>query len=294
MNCLTLDIGGTKTAAAWWQGDVLCLRREEPTAPDAQSLLNQLGRLLQGGPPVRCAGAAVTGVTDGRRVSALNRAMIAGWDGLPLADRLEQLLGVPALLLNDAQAAAWGEYRAVADAPRDLMFVTVSTGIGAGVVLDGLLRSGSGGLAGHLGHIGGSGGAPLSAGCSCGRGQCLEWRASGSAMARDLAAQGFGQRSAREWLAAPHQNHPAVQAWLDRATRALAMALADAHALLDLRCVLLGGGLGLHPRFLHGVQVAMSGMPERFRVPLQAARLGSDAGLHGMACWLRERFGTPG
>ncbi|MFO1194584.1 MAG: ROK family protein [Rhodoferax sp.] len=292
MDCLTLDIGGTKTAAAWWQGGLLLQRREEPTAGDAPALLEQLARMLSGGPPVQCVGAAVTGVTDGRRVGVLNRQMIGGWDGLPLAEHLEQLLGVPAWLLNDAQAAAWGEYRARADAPADLLFVTVSTGIGAGIVLDGRLRSGSTGLAGHLGHGGaraaGGGQAPGSA-CSCGRGDCLEWRASGSAMARDLAALGLGLRSARAWMAAPHQDHPAVQDWLDRATRAVAEAIADAHALLDLHGVLLGGGLGLHPRFLQGVQRAMLALPARFRVPVDAARLGSDAGLRGMACWLQDR-----
>ena len=288
MDCLTLDIGGTKTAAAWWHGSELLLRREVPTPGDAEALLAVLSRLLQDAPAVQVAGAAITGTTDGRRVGVLNHHMIAGWDGLPLAERLEQLLGVPVLLLNDAQAAAWGEYCARDDGLRDLMFVTVSTGIGAGVVLDGRLRSGRSGLAGHLGHVGG-GIARVSAGaqCSCGRGACLERRASGSAMAHDLAALGLGTRSAREWMAPPHQDHPAVQDWLDAATQALVHSIADAHALLDLQAVLIGGGLGLHPRFLQGVQAGMAALPPRFRIPVQAARLGPDAGLRGMASWLR-------
>ena len=150
-----------------------------------------------------------------------------------VADRLEQVLGVPALLMNDAQAAAWGEFSARGDGLRDLMFVTVSTGIGAGVVLDGRLRSGRTGLAGHLGHVGGgTAAACASAPCSCGRGACLERRASGSAMAQDLAALGLGACSARQWMTSPHQDLPAVQDWLDTATRALAQAIADAHALL--------------------------------------------------------------
>ena len=288
MDCLTLDIGGTKTAAAWWRGSELLLRREMPTPADADALIVALSRLLQHAPAVQCAGAAITGTTDGRRVGVLNHHMIAGWDGLPLAERLEQQLGVPVLLLNDAQAAAWGEFCARDDGLRDLMFVTVSTGIGAGVVLDGRLRSGRTGLAGHLGHVGG-GIATVSAAaaCSCGRGACLERRASGTAMAHDLAALGLGTRSAQEWMAPPHQDHPAVQDWLDAATQALVQSIADAHALLDLQAVLIGGGLGLHPRFLQGVQAGMGALPPRFRIPVQAARLGQDAGLRGMACWLQ-------
>lgn len=293
MDCLTLDIGGTKTAAAWWHGSELRLRREEATPAQAEGVLALLARLLHDAPPVQQAGVAVTGITDGRRVAALNRDMIAGWDGLPLADHLEQMLGVPALLLNDAQAAAWGEYRAQDGALQDLMFVTVSTGIGAGLVLDGHLRTGSTGLAGHLGHVsagaaGGAGRGPVPP-CSCGRSACLERRASGAALTQDLAALGLGTHAARDWLAPPRADHPALQDWLAQATRALAEALADVQALFDLQGVLLGGGLGLHPRYRAGVAQGLAQLPARFQVPLSPARLGADAALHGMRWWLQDR-----
>lgn len=292
---LTLDIGGTKTAAAWWSGDgQLLLRREAPTPGDAEALMAMLAELLRQAPAVERVGAAITGTTDGRRVAALNRHMIDGWDGFPLAERLEHLLGAPAVLLNDAQAAAWGEFRARDDGLCDLMFVTVSTGIGAGVVLDGRLRTGRTGLAGHLGHVGGgTARLPSTVACSCGRGACLERRASGVAMQQDLAARGLGSRSARAWMEPAYRDTPALQDWLDAATHALAQALADAHAMLDLQRVLLGGGLGLHPRFLQGVQAALAALPQRFRVPVEAARLGPDAGLRGMAAWLRTGAANP-
>jgi N-acylmannosamine kinase len=293
MDCLTFDIGGTKTAAAWWQGHALQLRREAPTPADAAGVLHLLEQLVRDAPPVQRVGAAVTGVTDGRRVGALNRDMIAGWDGLPLADLLEQRLGLPVVLLNDAQAAAWGEHRAQGASVQDLMFVTVSTGIGAGVVLGGQLRSGSTGLAGHLGHVAAARAAhPGAAPCSCGREACLERQASGSAMSQALAALGLGTRTARDWMAAPHRDQLAVQTWLAKATRTLAGALADAHALLDLQRVLLGGGLGLQPNFLLGVQQAMALLPARFQVPVEPARLGADAALQGMVHWLHERHAT--
>ena len=290
MDCLTLDIGGTKTAAAWWRGGELLLRREAATHGNAQSVLELVGRLALDAPPAQQVGAAITGVTDGRTVWALNRHLIEGWDGLALADRLEQRLGLPASLLNDAQAAAWGEYRMQGDALQDLMFITVSTGIGAGLVLGGKLRIGATGLAGHLGHtVAGTAPGSRDAVCSCGRGVCLECQVSGAAMRQTLAAQGLGSRSARSWMQAEHRDVPAVQSWLRFATDRLANAIADAHALLDLQGVLLGGGLGMHPVFLRGVQTAMAGLPARYQIPVVPARLGADAGLRGMALWLQER-----
>jgi N-acylmannosamine kinase len=298
LNLLTLDIGGTKTAAAWWQAGQRVLRRELPTPGHANDLLPLIGRLVEGAPAVQRVGAAITGTTDGRRVGALNRHMMAGWDGFALADRLEALLDVPAVLLNDAQAAAWGEYGVRRDGVRDLMFVTVSTGLGAGLVLDGRLRTGMSGLAGHLGHTvagtapSGAMATPAGWACSCGRLGCLERRASGTALQQDLAAQGLGDREARQWLSEPHSHQDALAQWVGQATQALAQAIGDAQALLDLQCVLLGGGLGLNPRFFAALQEAIVQLPVRFQVPLAQAQLGADAGLAGMARWLQADDGT--
>ena len=289
MDLLTLDIGGTKTAAAWWQAGRQVLRREQPTPGQAEDLIPLIGRLVEGAPAVQQVGAAITGTTDGRRVGVLNRHMIAGWDGFALADRLEALLDVPAVLLNDAQAAAWGEFSLRQDGVRDLMFVTVSTGLGAGLVLDGRLRTGMSGLAGHLGHTVAS---PAGWACSCGRLGCLERQASGTALQQGLAALGLGDRDARQWLSEPHPHQDALAQWIAQATQALAQALGDAQALLDLQCVVLGGGLGLNPRFLAALQTAMAQLPARFQVPLEPAQLGADAGLAGMARWLQAQGGA--
>ena len=94
-------------------------------------------------------------------------------------------------------------------------------------------------------------------------------------------------------MTSPEHQQPAVQTWLHMATGALAQAIADAHALLDLQGVLLGGGLGLHPLYLQGVQGAMARLPLRFQVPVRPARLGADAGLRGMARWLQRPSVAP-
>jgi len=117
---------------------------------------------------------------DGRTVR--RSFHVPGWAELPLAARLEQLFGVPAAIANDADAAALAEYRfGAGQGVRHLLYVTVSTGIGAGLVLDGRLHRGEHAWAGEIGHL------PLKPDgppCPCGRNGCLEAFASGRSIAR--------------------------------------------------------------------------------------------------------------
>ncbi|WP_442800346.1 ROK family protein, partial [Salmonella enterica] len=106
-----------------------------------------------------------------------------------LGRTLEAIAGLPTLAVNEAQAAAWAEYRALADDIRDRVFITVSTGGGGGVVCDGKLLAGKGGLAGHLGRTLADPHGPV---CGCGRVGCVEAIGSGRGMtaaARDDLAE---------------------------------------------------------------------------------------------------------
>jgi N-acetylmannosamine-6-phosphate 2-epimerase / N-acetylmannosamine kinase len=98
-------------------------------------------------------GVTVTGLVQGGLWSALNPATLNIPPGFPLADRIEALFGIRPQLANDAQAAAWGEYQHGAGAGRDMLFLTISTGIGGGIVTGGRLFSGRQGLAGHFGQM---------------------------------------------------------------------------------------------------------------------------------------------
>jgi len=187
---LGIDIGGTKLAAgvADSAGKLLISDRI-PTDPSSGAK-NAIDRLIElcrrlireSGVPVAAAGVGSVGPLDqqtGRIISPVN---MPGWGSVPLVDMLHDGLKIPVYLDNDANAAALGEHlfgagRGVAN----MIYLTISTGIGGGVILDGRLYQGSNGNAGELGHMSVDyHGRP----CPCGNVGCIEQYASGTAIAR--------------------------------------------------------------------------------------------------------------
>ena len=156
MTTLAIDIGGTKLAAALVDGALNLLeRRELPTpasqTPDAlQAALRTLVAPLF--PRADRVAIASTGMIRDGMLLAINPQNLGGLLNFPLTETLDAITGLPTLAVNDAQAAAWAEFHALGGDYRDMVFITVSTGVGGGVVTDGKLVRGSGGLAGHLGH----------------------------------------------------------------------------------------------------------------------------------------------
>lgn len=189
MTTLAIDIGGTKLAAALVDNDLLIRdRRELPTpaskTPDAlRAALHTLVEPLS--PYATHVAIASTGIIRDGVLLAINPHNLGGLLHFPLAETLEAITGLPARAVNDAQAAAWAEYHALRGDYRDMVFLTVSTGVGGGVVTDGKLLTGTGGLAGHLGHTLADPNGPM---CGCGRRGCVEAIASGRGIA--AAAQG--------------------------------------------------------------------------------------------------------
>ena len=124
---IVLDIGGTKIAIARWVDGRLSGRTQIPmpaTEPEWRSAIRSLALKY---PAAGRLGVAVTGSTDGQMIKAINRSVISFWDGYPLAAFLEDCWRCPVSLLNDAQAAAWGEFVAHAQARESLLFITLST-----------------------------------------------------------------------------------------------------------------------------------------------------------------------
>lgn len=316
MSLLVVDIGGTKVSSAWWRRGQLSQVRTRPMARDEAGFVTLLQDLHRDYPHARQLGVAVTGRAVAGVVRAVNAAMIGFWNGYPLAARMAGV-GLPApLLLNDAQAAAWGEFRADVDADvgrpsgeegrgagagdeapeggRDLLFVTLSTGVGGGLVLGGRLQSGAAGLAGHIGHVG----TALRAvdgdqACSCGRRNCLETVASGTALARQGRHVLGRECTAQEVLARAQSGDAALQQVVAVAAAAAAQALADARALTGVARVRLGGGLGLAPMMFDAIERALRELPPLFVPVLEPARLGAHAGLIGVGWWA-EAHGVDG
>ena len=285
---LAIDIGGTKVAAALVEHGVIVARRQVPMAVDAAQFSTAIDALVDGWPTPRQVSVATTGYVDGGKVYPVNRSIISFWNGFPLEPLLRARFGCPVTLFNDAQAAAWGEYCARRDMggagfPGNLLFITLSTGVGGGLVLENRLRAGPHGLAGHMGHaptrLAPADGAEV---CGCGRLGCLEMLASGTALARQASAV-FGRPLDSAGVFALAATVPQAAAILDHAARGVAEAIAGLHMSVDLDAVVIGGSVGLAPGMLQRINAALTGLPLPCPPPLSAALLGADAGLLGAA-----------
>ncbi len=241
---LAIDVGGTKLASAIVTADgaISAERRTAtPRASDPEELFAALVALAkasvgEGGPPIEGIGVGCGGPMRWPEgiVSPLH---IPTWRDFPLRARLADAFGVPCAIDNDAKAFALGEHWLGAGrGARALLGIVVSTGVGAGIVIDGQLVHGASGQAGHLGHVVADPDGPP---CECGARGCVEAIASGSALER----RGRGEPAA---IAAKARvgDAGASRIYVD-AGRALGRGIASAAALLDLDRVVIGGGVAL-------------------------------------------------
>ena len=229
---LAVDIGGTKMAAALVDGSGRILLRSTvptPASPDADLVFGALavvvGQVRDGTDPVGCGvGCGGPMSTGGETVSPLN---IASWRRFPLRRRLQDFLGLPVAVDNDAKALALGEgWRGAARGVPNYLAMVVSTGVGGGIVLDGGLLDGGHGNAGHIGHVVVE---PEGRPCACGGRGCLEAEASGPAI---------------EALT----GRPAAEAPMEvrrRTGTLVGRAVANVANLLDLDLVVVAGSVAL-------------------------------------------------
>lgn len=282
---LAIDIGGTKVAAAYVENGTIIERRQQPMAYDADGFANMIATLTAGWPAPARVTVCTTGYIDSGHVHSVNLDIIKFWDGFALADLLQRRFACPVSLINDGQAAAWGEYVA-RQADRlpaaNLLFITLSTGVGGGLVLDHQLRVGPHGLAAHVGHAGVRMAALDGVStCGCGRLGCLEMLASGTSLARQATAL-FGKPMNSAELFALAATDAKAEAIIVHAAQAVAEAISGFHMIVDLQEVVIGGSVGLASGMLERIQLALNGLPLRAAPTLSAARRGSDAGLSGL------------
>ncbi|MFJ9692136.1 ROK family protein [Kitasatospora sp. NPDC101183] len=301
-----VDIGGTKIAGALVDPDGrLRHRLQLPTpaqapAPEVLAVVHRvLDRLAAtpDWPAVTALGIGSAGPVDlaGGTVSPVN---IPGWRRFPLVARAAAHPAVaaralPVRLAGDGVAMAAAEHwQGAARGAANALCLVVSTGVGAGLVLDGAVRPGPSGNAGHLGHITVElDGEP----CPCGSRGCLEGIASGTAIARRALAAGWHppgeDRTARAVAAAAEAGDGIALAAYDRAARALAAGIAATAALVDLDRVVVGGGVAtagdvlFEPLSRHLRAYAV--LPYLDGLQLRRAELGTDAGLIGAAALCR-------
>lgn len=189
---LALDFGGTKLAAATWRREgaegkgftrvasVLSPPTNDATA-DREVMLEICDEVLAGEAPA-AVGVSFGGLVQHKQGKVVRSHHVRGWEGFPLQEWLESCFKVPVVVDNDANVAAFGEWRfGAGKGSETLLYVTVSTGVGGGWILGGQIHHGRDGLAGEIGHMSILKDGPL---CTCGRRGCVEALSSGQAIAR--------------------------------------------------------------------------------------------------------------
>lgn len=292
-----VDVGGTKILAAVVDGSGAAVRSASGATPspaegaDAleRALASVVERATGGLRPGRVGVAAAAFVDAGRRRAAY--APHLAWRGEPVAERLAERLGAPVLLENDATCAAWAESAlGAARGASSSVTVTVGTGIGGGIVLDGVLVRGANGMAGEFGHTVVD---PDGQACACGNRGCWETVASGAALLRAAVTAGGRHRSGHEVTAAARAGDPSALAAFDEVGRWLGRGLADLVAVLDPEVVAVGGGVSsagdllLAPARAELANVLV-GAGHRTLPAVVRAELGEQAGLLGAVDLLRS------
>jgi glucokinase len=321
MSDLTIgvDIGGTKIAAGVVDATGQVLAREvvrahagqppERVIVAVQEIVQALqARLGATSADIQAVGVGFPGHTHGAAGRVLMSSNLPGWNNYPLRDRLQEILGLPVVLDNDCNCAAWGEYRLGAgQGSRYMCYVTFSTGFGAGIVLDGKIYAGATGTAGEFGHTVVDPDGPE---CSCGRRGCVMSYASGIAISRmacehirageatllhtpgtPIPTQVSGEAVAH----AAQQGDVVAREVLATAGRYFGFGLVSVVQVLNPDCIVLGGGLAhvgpllmdpclatlrdyVHPVMLQATRIVF-------------AQLAEDAGMIGAAALAREHLG---
>jgi glucokinase len=300
-----VDVGGTKIAAGVVDelGQILDRVRVHTPARTEEAVDEGIVDAvldLKQRHAVSAVGVAAAGFVDARR-STVRFAPNLPWRDHPLRELLTARLGLRVVVENDANAAAWGEFRFGAGAETDdMVLVTVGTGIGGGIVLDGRLLRGAWGVAAEFGHVRVVPGGRL---CGCGNHGCWEQYASGSALLREArAAVAADPRAGRLLLElagesvekidgagvtrAASAGDPLAVAVLTEAGRWLGQGIADLACTLDPAVVVVGGGVSEAGDLLLGparasFEAQLSAGDYRPHLVILAAALGNDAGMIG-------------
>jgi len=319
---VAVDIGGTKITSAviTREGKMisriyrLTLAQEGPQKVihrmvDAVKLsVRKAGLELSGLGGIGIAAGGITDIGKGLVSEAPN---LPGWHNIPLRDRLADSLGKPVFLLNDASAAALGEHRMGAGRGLDnLIYITVSTGIGGGLIINGQLYNGADGCAAEIGHMIILVDGPA---CKCGKHGCFEALASGTAIARmareRLAAGGksclaeltrgkIEDVTAEMVAEAARRNDELALSVINEAARYLGIGLANLVNIINPQMIIIGGGVSKMGAMLF--TPARKAMKEHaFKLPARTVRvvrprLGMDAGLFGVAIYTQESLGAKG
>jgi glucokinase len=303
-----IDVGGTKVLGGVVDdnGVVLARARKDTPRQGGKALTQGIAdtvKELMAQHNVESVGVSAAGFVSSDRKTMLATPNIADWNDVDLDFELKSLIGLPIVIENDANAAAWGEAKFGAGRNRNhMMMLTVGTGIGGGIVVEGQLYRGAFGIAAEFGHMRV---VPEGHICGCGARGCFEQYASGNALlrhareainaspevARNLLSRGDGTvagLTGQIITQAAKEADPIALAAFNTTGQWLGAGIASLAVLLDPECIVIGGGvIDAGEILLAPTRESLERtMPFAGKHPypeLIAAELGNDAGLVGVA-----------
>ncbi|WP_419759985.1 ROK family protein [Acidisoma sp.] len=286
-----IDLGGTELRAAVVSadGEVLAHVRTETAARDGPAaVVSQMAELvgrIAAGHDVRGVGIGSPGPLDAEAGVVVHASTLLGWNDVPLAALAEARLGLPVRIDNDANVAALAEWRFGAGRGlRHMVYVTVSTGIGGGVILDGKLMHGRRSMAGEFGHMTITEAPVL---CTCGAFGCWEALASGPALGQRATELGtLGRVTARDVARLAKAGDATALGLLAEEARYLGLGFANLLHLYAPEMIVVGGGVSDSlPAMQADIEAVIrrQAMPTHRDVPIVAAALGQRAGVIGAA-----------
>jgi len=303
-----IDVGGTKVLGGVVDefGKVIATARKDTPRQGGDALtqaIADIAKELLVEYEVSSIGVSVAGFVSSDRKTMLATPNIADWNGVNLDYELTQLIGLPVVIENDANAAAWGEAKFGAGQTQDhMMMLTVGTGIGGGIVVNGALYRGAFGTAAEFGHLRVVPDGHL---CGCGARGCFEQYASGNALlrhareainaspeiARNLLSRGDGTvagLTGKTITDAAREGDPVALAAFNTTGQWLGAGIASLAVILDPACVVIGGGvIDAGEILLKPTRESLERtMPFAGKHPypqIIAAQLGNEAGLVGVA-----------
>jgi glucokinase len=315
---LSIDLGGTKilTAVTNSQGKMLSRDHSITPAPKGheaviQSILESAHRALEQAnvaiSELTAIGVGAPGLSNPETGILFTSPNLPGWRDIPLRQIIQERLGKKTFLINDANAAALGEfYFGAARGVRNFIYITLSTGIGGGIVIDGKIYSGAIGAAGEVGHMTIDDEGPL---CNCGNRGCWETLASGTALAREARhrieegnmtsileyAQGDIEKVTAQVVhsAAKHGDNLAKEL-IARTGYYVGVGLANLINIFNPGLIVIGGGLSnigdmlLKPAFKTAGERAYKEAFQAMR--FASAELGRNSGVLGAATFALQEI----
>ncbi|MCZ4273423.1 ROK family protein [Maritalea porphyrae] len=285
INGFAVDLGGTKLAAARVEHGRVVERIQNVTEAEApadkqveaiEALLRKIGWNHSYPVSVAVAGR----VSDDGTWSAVNTGTLTSIADIPIKALLTHQLNTDVYVCNDANAAAFAEASFGSGVGvSHFAYITVSTGVGGGIVIEGKPLTSANGLAGHVGFVSSRFSTAI---CGSGRRSTVESVAGGRAISAIAQEQGHGVATAREVFDAAAGGNEWAQTIIETSAQAIAALCSDLTAIFGLDMVALGGSIGMAPGYIASVERHLKCEPALFRPKIAAADFSHDSALIGV------------